>query len=82
MAASVIILLYLFHFLKSNIDIFLFTKAKRMVINQARNHKVFRTGEVSWKKETLINNSFTTHERKTSHGKTLFFLLDTLKTTF
>ena len=47
---------------------------------QGHNKKFLKTGEVSWNKVTLINNSSTTYERKTPQR--IFFLLDGLKKRF
>ena len=52
-------------------------------VNQARNQKFFRAGEVSSNLDISINISPKTQEKKASQGKILeFFLLETLKTTF
>ena len=51
--------------------------------SQGCNQEFFTTGEVSWNEVTLINISFTTHQRKEPQEKILeFFLLLNLKTVF
>ena len=47
--------------------------------NQGRYQEYFRTGEVSWNKDTPLNISSTTHERKTPQGKTSKFFRLLLK---
>ena len=44
---------------------------------------IYQLGDLSWKKSTSINVSYTTNKRKPSQGKvSAFFRLNTFKTAF
>ena len=58
-------------------------KVIKTLYKQVRNLKFFGAGEVSWNRDSSINISCTTYNRKAPQGKKLLlFLQDTLKLHF